>query len=61
MDKFFLLTYTYIGHDEMRHMGHAWFETEQNMREFVETMCRDGKEPEVDLALEILSYREIKL
>lgn len=61
MDKFFLLTYTCIGYDGLRHMGHAWFENEEDMKDFVKSSEQEGKEIEVDLAIEILSHREIIL
>ena len=61
MDKFFLLTYTCIGYDGLRHLGHAWVETEHEMRAFAEAACKDDREMEVDLAIEILSHREIEL
>lgn len=60
MDKFFLLTYTYIAQDGERHMSHAWFGTERELKDFVEAVKAEGKEPEVDLAIEILSHREIE-
>lgn len=59
MDKFILLTYTCIGQDGYRHSGHAWFESEEAMRAFVAES--EAEELEVDLAVEILSYREIEV
>lgn len=59
MDKFFLLTYTANGYDGMRHSYHSWFENEDAMKEFVENERKAGKDIEVDLAVEILSHREI--
>lgn len=57
MDKYFLLTYTMDGKDGFRHSYHAWFETEREMRAFMA-----GKEGlEIDLAIRILSCREIDL
>lgn len=61
MDKFFLLTYTCIGYDGFRHMQHGWFETEADMRAFVAACERQGKKPEIDMAIEILSCRRIDL
>lgn len=59
MDKFFLLTYTSIGADGYRHVRHAWFETEEAMKEFVTDAS--SEEIEVDLAIEILSHRIIEM
>lgn len=56
MDKYFLLTYTKLGYDGLRHLYHAWFATERELRTFVE---RSG-DVEVDLAIEILSSRKIE-
>lgn len=61
MDKFFLLTYTCIGYDGFRHMKHAWFKSEAELRTFVEICKEQGKKPEIDLAIEIEAYREIVL
>lgn len=61
MDKFFLLIYTWIGYDGLRHSCHSWFGTEQEMREFSESSEAKQKEIEVELAIEILSHREILL
>lgn len=57
MDKYFLLTYTLDGIDGFRHAYHAWFETEDELRAFA--AAREGIE--IDLAIEILSCREIVL
>lgn len=57
MDKYFLLTFTECQYDGFMHSRHAWFETENALREYVETHVGI----EVDLAIEILSYRDIKL
>lgn len=56
MDKYFLLTYTKPGYDGLRHLYHAWFATEKELRAFVE---RAG-DVEIDLAIEIFSYRQIE-
>ncbi len=61
MDKFFLLTYTDVGRDGLRHSEYAWFSAEDEMRAFVDEAERAGRAIEVDLALEILSHREISL
>lgn len=55
MDKYFLLTFIEYGHDGFRHFRHAWFETEDGLRAFV----NKHEKIEVDLAIEILSCREI--
>lgn len=57
MDKYFLLTFTECQYDGFRHSRHAWFETEDKLQEYVET--HEGIE--VDLAIEILSCRDIKI
>lgn len=59
MDKFILLTYTCIGFDGYRHSGHAWFATKEEMVQFINYSKK--KELEVDLAIEILTYREIMI
>ena len=59
MDKFFLLTYTDNGYDGLRHSYHSWFENEDEMKEFVARARKAGRDIEVDLAVEILSHREI--
>lgn len=59
MDKFILLTYTCIGIDGYRHSRYAWFEAEEEMRQFISRLA--DKEIEVDLAVEILSCREIEV
>lgn len=61
MDKFFLLIYTGIGIDSLRHSQYAWFSTEDEMRAFVSAPENAGKAIEVDLAMEILSHRDINL
>ena len=60
MDKFFLLTYTCIGYDGFRHAHHAWFETETQMKQFIEEYKEKGVAFETELAIEILSHREIQ-
>lgn len=55
MDKYFLLTYTKKGMDGFVHSYHAWFETEEAMCAFV----RKQPNLEIDVALEILSCREV--
>lgn len=57
MDKYFLLTYTQSGYDGFRHSHHAWFGTEEEMQHFVDA----NEEIQVDLAIEILSCREVSL
>ncbi len=57
MDKKFLLTYTMDGMDGFRHSYHAWFETEEEMRAF----AAEKEGLEVDLAIQIVSCREIDL
>lgn len=59
MDKFVLLTYTSIAKDGLRRWGHAWFSTEEEMKLFLEKEAE--QEIEVDVAIEILSHREIEL
>ena len=61
MDKFFLLTYTYIEYDGMRRSHHAWFATEESMKQFVREYTKKEVSFETDLAIEILSHREIVL
>lgn len=56
MDKYFLLTYTKLGYDGLRHLYHAWFATERELRTFVERLG----DVEIDLAIEIFSYRQIE-
>ena len=57
MDKYFLLNYTMDGKDGFRHSYHAWFETEEAMR----TFAAEKEGLEVDLAIQILSCKEIDL
>ena len=57
MDKYFLLTYTMNGKDGFRHSYHAWFETEKELRAF----AAEKEGLEVDLAIQIVSCREIDL
>ena len=57
MDKYFLLTYTMNGKDGFRHSQHAWFETEKELRAF----AAEKEGLEVDLAIQIVSCREIDL
>lgn len=59
MDKFILLTYTCIGTDGYRHSGHAWFATKEEMLQFIDRSAE--KKIEVDVAIEILSYKEIEI
>lgn len=59
MDKYFLLTYTSIDYDGFRHSHHAWFATEERMLQFVGEQKEKQIAFEVDLAIEILSHREI--
>lgn len=60
MDKFFLLTYTSVKFDGIRREKHAWFCGEEALRRFVENEKRKDIDFEVDLAIEILSYRFIQ-
>lgn len=59
MDKLFMLTYTCIGYDGFRHERVAWFSSEAEMREFLSKSKDKGELPEVDMAIEILSYRNL--
>jgi hypothetical protein len=59
MDKRFLLTYTILESDGFRHMRYAWFQSEEELRMFLKKA--NEKEIETDLAIEILSHREIHL
>lgn len=59
MDKLFMLTYTCIGIDGFRHERTAWFASENEMREFLNKSKDKGELPEVDMAIEILSYRNL--
>lgn len=61
MDKRFLLTYTCIGNDGFRHSYNAWFETEQEMRFFVEQKRKEENGFEGDIAIEVLNYRNVKI
>ena len=61
MDKLFLLTYTCIGYDGFRHERIAWFSSEGEMKDFLKKSEEKGELPEVDMAIEILSYRNIDL
>ena len=61
MDKQFLLTYTCIGYDGFRHERIAWFSSEEEMKDFLKKSEEKGELPEVDMAIEILSYRNIDL
>lgn len=61
MDKFFLLTYTRIYEDGVRHGNHAWFQTEEQLRNYVQKMMQADVGFESDLAIEILDKREIEL
>lgn len=57
MDKYFLLTYTELREDGFWHPRHAWFETENALHEYI----KSHEDIEVDLAIEILSCREIDI
>jgi hypothetical protein len=61
MDKFFLLTYTILGEDGFYHSRYAWFQTEDEMRMFLEKSAAKGDVIETDLAIEVLSHRKITL
>lgn len=61
MDKFFLLTYTCAEADGFRHSKYAWFETADDMRKFLACEKKKGKKIETDVAIEIVSHREIRL
>lgn len=61
MDKFFLLTYTCIDYDGLRRLHHAWFATEEDMKSFIKEYKEKDAAFEMDLAIEILSHREILL
>ena len=61
LDKQFLLTYTSIGYDGLRHLYHAWFATEVQMREFIKGLQKKDVELEIDQAIEILKYRKLNL
>lgn len=61
MDKFFLVTYTCTGYDGFRHSCHSWFETEEEMRAFVRAARARGNDMEVELSIEIVTYRKIVL
>jgi hypothetical protein len=60
MDKLFLLTYTCIAFDGFRRERTAWFASEDEMRVFLNKSAEKGEQPEVDMAIEILSYRTIE-
>lgn len=57
--KLFLLTYTCIGYDGFRHERTTWFSSEAEMKVFLNKSAEKGEQPEVDMAIEILSYRSI--
>lgn len=61
MDKYFLLTYTCNGYDGFRHSHHAWFANEDHMKQFVKEHTEKDHSFEIDLAIEILSHREIRI
>lgn len=61
MDKLFLLTYTSVGNDGFRHERNAWFSSEEEMKRFLKKAEEKGEFPEVDMAIEILGYRNIDL
>ena len=56
MDKYFLLFYTDIGYDGLRHSYHAWFQTKEELLAFEQADCRRERE----LAIEILRCRILK-
>ena len=60
MDKFFLLTYTSIDYDGFRHSHHSWFDSEEGMMKFIRECMDKNVGFEKDLAIEILSHREVK-
>ena len=57
MDKPFLLEYTSV-FEGVRHSFHAWFITESEMDAFI---CRQPKDAEILLAIEIKSCRVIRI
>ena len=61
LDKRFLLTYTAKGEDEFAHFYHAWFKSEGELKAFIQEEEKKGREPEIDLAIEILDYRSLDL
>ena len=61
MDKMFLLTYAAVGYDGFRHERHAWFQTEDELRDFVRTEKARDADMEIDLAIEIQAYRPVEL
>ena len=56
MDKYFLLIYTDIGYDGLRHSYHAWFQTKEELLAFEQADCRRERE----LAIERLRCRILK-
>ncbi|HIR13881.1 MAG TPA: hypothetical protein IAB31_08170 [Candidatus Choladousia intestinavium] len=61
MDKFFLLTYVNRGEDGFAHSYHAWFETEEELIAFARRARKRNEGMEIDLAIEIYRYREVKV
>ena len=61
LDKMFLLTYTAKAEDGFPRFYHAWFRTEEEMRTFMQEEKARGREPEADLAIEVLEYRSVDL
>lgn len=61
MDKLFLLSYAGKGYDGLLHLRHAWFGTEEELKAFVRESERKNDNIEVNLAIEILSWRIIVL
>lgn len=59
MDKRIFLIYTKLGADRLRHTYHAWFETEEQLKSFVEKQQKEASDFEVDLSIEILDYRPL--
>lgn len=59
MDKLYLLTYTKIGWDGLRHAYHAWFAKEPEMKKFIDEMKLEKCGFEIDTAIEIAQFREI--
>ncbi len=59
LDKRYLLCYTELDENRIRHSRHAWFLTEEELRRFLEKRIRE-REAETELAVEILCYRELE-
>lgn len=60
LDKYFLLCYTDLGIDGMRHAYHAWFATETELYRFAEKHMERGTF-ETELAIEITGSRVLPL